>query len=1147
MDRPAESAQQNTQPNSRDLLPPLARQIILQCPNGIMVTDKNGTALLVNDSCRRILRLDPQAEITGHYNILHDEDIALRGLQPTVASVFDTGENAEFTIEYSFLTLTKLTGTSHEPRVLQFMLFPIRSRGGEVEHVAIHIEDQTKAWRDALKLADSEARFRRLVEDIPDWLWLVDSARDITYSSPLVTVILGYDTDELMDTPITSLIIPEDRAAFSATLERLTEQRRGTERVICRFRHKDGAVSHIESSIRPVIGESGDTEGFRGVSRDVSERVEAQRHLESEQALFRVFLEHAPAAIAMFDKDMRYIAYSKRWLTDYGIGDRDITGLSHYEVFPEIGEEWKEHHRLALSGQTLRRDEDPFPRKDGSLDWVKWELVPWHQPDGSVGGIIMFTEVITERKHQTEELERRNRQLELLSKSSRQVNSVLEVHAVLRSLITTAMELTGATAGASGLLTDGKLSFKEYNRQGVWYDIDYSFEPGRGVPGLVMQTRTMYMTNDAEDDPHVLQDIRQSLDFHNLIDVPVISGTGELLGALELHNKSGGRPFDDTDATLLQILAANAAVALQNARVTEERRRAEAELADREALLSALIDNLPFDIWAMDTNGRYTMTNATARKHWGDIVGHHPSELGLPKYVEDAWVDNNNRVLSGEVVQGEIEYQQEDGRKTYYSILAPIKDQDRISGLVGINIDITERKQAEESTRESERRLSDIISFLPDATVAVDLEGRIITWNKAMEELTGVAAENMIGKGQCEYALPFYGERRPLLIDLVLHPSESVENLYASLKRIDSTVTAEVYMPRFRQGAYIWAKASPLYDAGGRIAGAIESIRDITDLKKTEEELRKSEEKFRSIFENSGLGIFQSTPDGRILNINPSYARIYGYDSVEDLMSSVRDVAQNLYADPSKRDEIVRQAIATDGVIRVENEYVRKDGRHMIGDLSVRAVRDGRGNVLYLEGFVEDITERRLNEQRQRELEAHKREFYRRTILAATEGKLEIAEPSEICKMVGPPIARWDITQGSDLSLIRHDVTEIALRAGMDKARVYDLTLCVGELTTNAYKHAGGGKATMHSIGDILLFVVSDHGPGIEALTLPAVALKRGFTTARSLGMGYKAMLSIADKIYLATGPGAGTTVAIEMTLHPQPPPTDLGLPDTWA
>jgi PAS domain-containing protein/DNA-binding CsgD family transcriptional regulator len=154
-----------------------------------------------------------------------------------------------------------------------------------------------------------------------------------------------------------------------------------------------------------------------------------------------------------------------------------------------------------------------------------------------------------------------------------------------------------------------------------------------------------------------------------------------------------------------------------------------------------------------------------------------------------------------------------------------------------------QKKRAEEQLRESERRLSDIIDFLPDATFVIDRKGMVIAWNRAIEEMTGVAAKDMLGKGNYEYALPFYGIRRPIMIDLVLKVDKKIErNYYSILKKEKDLLIVETWVP-FVKGKklFLWGKASPLYDGKGCIVGAIESIRDITERKHGEEALKKRE------------------------------------------------------------------------------------------------------------------------------------------------------------------------------------------------------------------------------------------------------------------------------------------------------------------
>ncbi len=140
---------------------------------------------------------------------------------------------------------------------------------------------------------------------------------------------------------------------------------------------------------------------------DISDRKRAQAALQESEQRLRLFIEYAPAALAMFDREMRYLQASRRWRADYGLGGRDLTGLCHYEVFPEVSERWKEVHRRGLAGEVLRSESDRFERADGSVQWIKWEIRPWYEIGGRIGGIVIFAEDITERKRAEEELSRK--------------------------------------------------------------------------------------------------------------------------------------------------------------------------------------------------------------------------------------------------------------------------------------------------------------------------------------------------------------------------------------------------------------------------------------------------------------------------------------------------------------------------------------------------------------------------------------------------------------------------------------------------------------------------------------------------------------------------------------------------------------------
>lgn len=173
---------------------------------------------------------------------------------------------------------------------------------------------------------------------------------------------------------------------------------------------------------------------------------------------------------------------------------------------------------------------------------------------------------------------------------------------------------------------------------------------------------------------------------------------------------------------------------------------------------------------------------------------------------------------------------------------------DELSGLAkAINGMLEVLEQSREELQESKERyqglakqMRDIIEFLPDATFVIDQDKRVIFWNRAIEEMTGVPKVDIIGKGDYAYAVPFYGGPRHTLIDLVVTSDREKEQFYEYVEARGQTLFAETYAPALfnGQGAYLWATASPLYDGEGNLAGAVESIRDITERKRAEEQLK---------------------------------------------------------------------------------------------------------------------------------------------------------------------------------------------------------------------------------------------------------------------------------------------------------------------
>ena len=160
------------------------------------------------------------------------------------------------------------------------------------------------------------------------------------------------------------------------------------------YQREDGSWRWVRRIVRPWWTGQGTVGGIVVLSEDITARKEAEQALEQSRNLLELFIEHAPSAIAMFDREMSYLAVSRRWLESYAL-EMEVVGRSHYEIFPNLPERWKEFHRRGMAGESFRLDEDRFERADGSQCWLRWELKPWNAGDGTIGGIVLFTEDIT--------------------------------------------------------------------------------------------------------------------------------------------------------------------------------------------------------------------------------------------------------------------------------------------------------------------------------------------------------------------------------------------------------------------------------------------------------------------------------------------------------------------------------------------------------------------------------------------------------------------------------------------------------------------------------------------------------------------------------------------------------------------------------
>jgi PAS domain S-box-containing protein len=443
----------------------------------------------------------------------------------------------------------------------------------------------------------------------------------------------------------------------------------------------------------------------------------------------------------------------------------------------------------------------------------------------------------------------------------------------------------------------------------------------------------------------------------------------------------------------------------------------------------AIIDFLPDATFVIDLSGKIIAWNKAMEAVTGvpaeSMLGKGDYEYALPFYKE------RKPMLANLIFMPEVEIEKRydsierigdtlivdifipgfrPGGVFFWAKASPLYDpQGNITGAIETIRDITDRKHAEQEMVKTTRKMAEIIDFLPDATFVIDLSGKIISWNKAMEAVTGVPAESMLGKGNYEYALPFYKERKPMLANLIFMPEVEIEKRYDSIERIGDTLIVDIFIPDFRPGGvFFWAKASPLYDPKGNITGAIETIRDITDRKHAEQEIVRSRRSLADIISFLPDATFAINSDGVVITWNKAMEELTGIPAASMIGKGDYEYSLPFYGD--RKPMLANLILMPEAEVESHYSHVQREGDTLVVDTFIQNLqgRSGRyfwskasplynpqGDVTGAIQTIRDITERREMEGR----------------LARSNAELQIAADIQKSFMpeVIPQITRFDI------------------------------------------------------------------------------------------------------------------------------------------
>ncbi|KUO52925.1 MAG: hypothetical protein APF76_02040 [Desulfitibacter sp. BRH_c19] len=406
-------------------------------------------------------------------------------------------------------------------------------------------------------------------------------------------------------------------------------------------------------------------------------------------------------------------------------------------------------------------------------------------------------------------------------------------------------------------------------------------------------------------------------------------------------------------------------------------KQVESALKESEARYRSFFENASVGIGVSNFAGFIMNANEALCRFLGYSL-EELSKIHFTEFTHKADIEKDlalhNSLINGEISSYVMDkrYIRKDGQVVWgrlnISIIREIDGEFKYLTTAIENID--ERKCAEVALKESERRLADIIDFLPDPTFVIDKDSKVVLWNRAVEKITGVKAEDMLGKGNYEYSLPFHNSRRPILIDMVLDYDKKMETEYKYIKRFNNdSLIAEVYSPFLGEGgSYLWVKATPLRDIDGSIVGAIESFRDTTERHKSEKELIYQKQCFETLFKNSFEAITLLDRNHRVIDLNSEFQNLFGY-CVGDIKGKNID---SLLAPGERITEAkeITNKVCSGQPVSLETIRYSKAGRPI--NVQIKGVPVTIENeVVGVYGIYDDITERKLHEERLKYLGMH--------------------------------------------------------------------------------------------------------------------------------------------------------------------------------
>jgi PAS domain S-box-containing protein len=700
-----------------------------------------------------------------------------------------------------------------------------------------------------VRAEESEEKFKAIVENGSVLLTLTDAQGIIEFASPQCEKVIGWKEEDIIGVSLPDFIHPDDKQRVTAEREKATSLRpiKDFEYRIIDKKNNIRWISHSATLIK-----KGDAFSILSTITNVTERKKTEEALKESEVKTRFILKHNPNAIAVFDNEMNVLIVSDRFLEDYDIEGKNIIGENLYEVFPELPEKWRDAHRKALHGSILTNNDDYFIRPDGSITYTRWECRPWYRSDNSIGGMIAYTEVITERKLSEIALQKSEERFNLAMKASN-----------------------------DGLF-DWNLETNE-----IYYSPAWKKMLGYEDHELPNDFSIWETTTDPED-------VKKSWELQQKL---IAKQVDRFEMEFKMKHKNGH---------WVDILSRAEAIFNDSGKAvrivgthTDISRRKQAEEKEKELLnrFERIGLHLPGVIYQFRQRVDGSFHFPYASNGISIIYGVKPEEVDqdASKAFKAIHPDDLERVsvsinLSAQTLNpwhDVYRVNQPSGKNIWVEgNSTPQKLEDGSIIWHGYIQDITERKLAEDKLH----KLSQTVEQSPASVVITDTQGHIEYVNPKFTEVTGYTAEEAIGQNPS-----------------ILKSGEQSEAFYKELWETISSGKewkGELHNKK-KNGELYWehARISPIINKNGETTNYLAVKEDVTGIK-------QAEMNFRHSIDQSPLGVRIVNQNGETVYANLAFLNIYDFTSLSEYLNTPAKVRYSL---ESYKEHLERKKIRKEG------------------------------------------------------------------------------------------------------------------------------------------------------------------------------------------------------------------------------------------